>query len=30
MGAYWYSFAKHGDPNVERRAGSPEWPKHTT
>ena len=25
MGRYWYSFAKSGNPNTLRAAGSPEW-----
>jgi carboxylesterase type B len=29
MGRYWYSFAKHGDPNVARDPGSPVWPAYT-
>lgn len=29
MGRYWYSFAKHGDPNVARMGGSPRWPAYS-
>eukprot|EP00729_Bicosta_minor_P029779 gene29779-10208_t len=30
MAKFWISFIKRGDPNVERKAGSIEWPKYTT
>ena len=29
VGAYWFSFAKHGDPNPSRAPGSPEWPAYS-
>jgi hypothetical protein len=29
IGAYWYSFAKHGDPNIARSAGSPVWEQYS-
>ena len=29
IGAYWFSFAKYGDPNVARVAGSPLWERYT-
>ena len=29
MGRYWYSFAKHGDPNLARTLPEmPEWPRY--
>ena len=30
MAKHWISFIKHGDPNVERKAGSIEWPQYRT
>jgi carboxylesterase type B len=29
VGAYLHSFAKHGNPNTDRMAGTPEWPAYT-
>ena len=28
MGQYWYSFAKHGNPNTARLKGTPSWPAY--